>query len=142
MDYYSKPLPTSFADSLAQVPRGRESVSTVKPQPTVQPQPKVQPQPTVQPQPKVQPHLCCGYATHIQWNLSGTVSNFTHPPALSDLLLVLPASRFVVPDCALLLLAPFLFPVPVQGMTSPFLSDRNRLQTPSSQTFRHLFSPN
>ena len=42
-------------------------------------------------------------------------------------------------DFPLLVPAPFLSLVPLHGMTSPFLSDRNTLWTLSGQTLRHLF---
>ena len=54
-----------------------------------------------------------------------TVINITHPPALSALLLILSASRFLVSDFPLLVPAPFLSSVPLHGMTFPFLSNRN-----------------
>ena len=56
-----------------------------------------------------------------------TVFNFIHPPVLSALLLILPASRFLAPDSPLLVPAPFLFLVHLHGMTVPFLFDRNPL---------------
>ena len=61
--------------------------------------------------------------------ISVTVFNFTHPPVLSALLLILSASRFLVADFPQLVLAPFLSSVPLHGMTFPFLSDRNPLWT-------------
>ena len=63
--------------------------------------------------------------------ISVTVFNFTHPPVLSALLLILSASRFLAPDYPLLVPAPFLFSVNLRGMTFPFLSDRNPLWTHS-----------
>ena len=51
-------------------------------------------------------------AKNISWALlrliSVTVFNFTHPPVLSTLLLILSASRFLAPDSPLLVPAPFL----------------------------------
>ena len=43
--------------------------------------------------------------------ISVTVFNFTHPPALSALLQVISASRFLTPDFLLLVPVPFLFSV-------------------------------
>ena len=45
----------------------------------------------------------------------------THPPILSDLLLILSASRFLAPDFPLLVPAPFLPLIHQHGMTFPFL---------------------
>ena len=50
---------------------------------------------------------------------SVTVSKFTHPPVLSALLLILYASRFLIPDFPLLLSVPSLSSAPSQGMTLP-----------------------
>ena len=96
--------------------------------------------------------------TDIARLISVTGFNFTHPPLLSTLLLIFSASRFLVPNfpllvfvlnfpllvpvpnVPLLVLAPFPFQAPLRG-TTPFLSDRNPLWTPSSQTRRHFCSP-
>ena len=51
---------------------------------------------------------------------SVTVFNFTHPPVLSALLLILSVSSFFVPDFPLLVPAPFLSSAFLLGMT--FLS--------------------
>ena len=74
--------------------------------------------------------------------ISVTVFNFTHPPVLSALLLILSASRFLAPDSPLLVPAPFLFLVHRHGMTFPFLSDRNSLWTASSHTSGRFFFHN
>ena len=47
---------------------------------------------------------------------------FTHPPVLSALLLILPASRFLVADFPLLVPVPFSVSAPHHWRTSPFLS--------------------
>ena len=62
-----------------------------------------------------------------------TVFNFTHPPVLSALLLILYASRFLIPDFPLLLSVPSLSSAPSQGMTLP-LPLRNK---PSLDFFNH-----
>ena len=62
------------------------------------------------------------------------------PPVLSSaLLLILSASRFLVPSSLPLVPAPFLFPVPLRGMTIPFLSERNPVWPPSNQTSKQFF---
>ena len=66
--------------------------------------------------------------------ISVTVFNFTHPPVLSALLLILSDSRFLAPDSPLLFPAPFLFSVHQHGMTFTLLSDRNPLWTHSNVT--------
>ena len=64
--------------------------------------------------------------------LSLTVFNSAHTPALSGLLLILSASRFLVPDFPLLAPAPFPSSAPLHGITFPCLSDRNPLWTHSN----------
>ena len=56
--------------------------------------------------------------------ISVSVFNFTHPPILSALLLILSASRFLAPDFPVLVPVPFPSLAPWHGMTFPFLSDR------------------
>ena len=58
----------------------------------------------------------------------------THPPILAALLLIVPASRFLLPDFPLLVPVPFVSLASLRGMTSSFLSDSNPLRTPSDQT--------
>ena len=58
----------------------------------------------------------------------------THPPILSALPLIVPASRFLVPDLPLLVPVPFVSLAPLHRMTFYFLSDRNPLWIPSDQT--------
>ena len=65
--------------------------------------------------------------------ISVTIFNFTHPPILSTLLLILSASRFLAPDSPLLVPTPFLFSVHQHRMTFPSLSNRNLLWTHSGQ---------
>ena len=74
--------------------------------------------------------------------MSVTVFNFTRPPILSALLLILSASRFLTPDSPLLVPAPFLFSVHQHGMTFPFLSNRNPLWTHSNLIWKFSFSQN
>ena len=64
--------------------------------------------------------------------ISVTVFNFTHPPVLSVLLLILSASRFLAPDSPLGVPAPFLFSVNLRRMTFPYRSDRNPFWTHSN----------
>ena len=51
--------------------------------------------------------------------ISVTVFNFTHPPVLFALFLILSASRFFVPDFPLLVPAPFLSSAFLLGITFP-----------------------
>ena len=62
-----------------------------------------------------------------------TVFNFTHPPVLSALLLILYASRFLIPDFPLLVSVPSLSSAPLHGMTLR-LPLRNK---PSLDSFNH-----
>ena len=62
----------------------------------------------------------------------------THPPILSALLLIVPASRFLVPDLPLLVPVLFVSLAPLRGMTFSFLSDRNPLWISSNQTCRYF----
>ena len=93
--------------------------------------------------------LCSAQSLHwlpipqrIQHNsdISVNVSNFTHPPVLSALLLILSASRS---RTRLSTVGSRAFSVfGLHGMTFTFLSDRNPLSTPSNQTSRYFFSQN
>ena len=87
------------------------------------------------------------YYTHCSI-LSLKLSSGFHPqpPPLSvfsALFLILPSSRFIVPDFPLLVTMPFSSSsAPRHGTILPFLSDRNSVWTPSNQTSRHFFSQN
>ena len=62
-------------------------------------------------------------AINVSWALlhlfSLTVFNFTHPPVLSTLLLILSASRFLTPVSPLFVPTPFLSSVHLNAMTFP-----------------------
>ena len=53
--------------------------------------------------------------------------NFTHPPTLSALLLILSSSRLIVVDFPVLVPVPFLSLALLTGMAFHFLSNRNPL---------------
>ena len=68
--------------------------------------------------------LCYKCISELLHFISVTVSNFTHPLALSTLLLILSASRLLVPDFAWLVCVPFSSSDPLHEMTFPSPSKR------------------